>query len=497
MDIKELYQLYKAHPVITTDSRDCPEGSIFLALKGASFNGNQFALAALEKGCAYAIVDDKELFNDNLDNKGQFFLKQRIERINSSAAKGCPLLSKLSSNQLSDRIIVVDDCLQTFKDLAREHRRQFDIPMVGITGTNGKTTTKELIRAVLAEQYNVMATEGNFNNDVGVPKTLFRLNDQTDIAVVEMGASHPGDIKTLVETAEPTCGLITNVGRAHLQGFGSFEGVCKTKGELYDFLIARDLPIFVNRDNEHLMQMLAQRPANSQKLIANSQGPDVYYYGQSDNPDILIHGEVISCAPFLKFRWREQDSDAGYVSEWMEVQTQLIGAYNLDNMLAAITVGYCNGIPFDNINHALANYVPTNNRSQLTKTEHNSLIVDAYNANPTSMAAAIDNFRRMEVSPKMAILGKMGELGDVSEEEHQKVVDMLQTAGFNEVWLVGDEYEQPFSNWQSAVSQKPYLRLFHDVEEVKAAICQHQPTDRYILIKGSNSVKLFQLPELL
>ena len=465
MDIKELYQLYQQHPCITTDSRNCPEGSIFLALKGASFNGNQFAVQALEKGCSYAIIDESDIL-DNPD---------------------CP------ENQ-KQHLILVNDCLQTYKELAREHRRQFDIPMVGITGTNGKTTTKELIRAVLAEEYAVMATEGNFNNDVGVPKTLFRLDKNTDIAVVEMGASHPGDIKTLVETAEPTCGLITNVGRAHLQGFGSFEGVCKTKGELYDFLMARDLPIFVNRDNEHLMKMV-----NGERLTVHGQKPDIYYYGQSDSDDILIKGEVISCAPFLKFRWREQDHDAGYTSDWMEVQTQLIGAYNLDNMLAAIIVGYVNNIPFDKINHALEHYKPTNNRSQLTETEHNHLIVDAYNANPTSMKAAIDNFKRMEVSPKMAILGKMGELGDVSDEEHQKVVDMLAAAGFDEVWLVGEEYKNCLRNATLSKRELSIVncQLFKDVEEVKAAIAQKQPQQRYILIKGSNSVKLFQLPELL
>ena len=456
MEIKELYKLYQQHPCITTDSRNCPEGSIFLALKGASFNGNQFAIQALEKGCSYAIVDED--------------------------------VTQPSANHTS-HLIRVDDCLQTFKDLAREHRRQFDIPMVGITGTNGKTTTKELIRSVLAEEYSVMATEGNFNNDVGVPKTLFRLDDTADIAVVEMGASHPGDIKTLVETAEPTCGLITNVGRAHLQGFGSFEGVCKTKGELYDFLLSRDLPIFVNRDNEHLMKMV-----NGERLTVHGHQPDIYYYGQSDNSDILIRGEVISCAPFLKFRWREQDADAGYTSEWFTVQTQLIGAYNLDNMLAAIIVGYVNNIPFDKINHALENYKPTNNRSQMTETQTNHLIVDAYNANPTSMKAAIDNFRLMEVSPKMAILGKMGELGDVSEEEHQKVVTMLEEAGFDEVWLVGDEFEKAVSNLSPLTFN---LSVFHDVEEVKAAIAEKQPQHRYILIKGSNSVKLFQLSELL
>ena len=441
MDIKELYKLYQQHPQITTDSRDCPEGSIFLALKGESFNGNIFAESAIEKGCAYAIIDEPEYKKD-------------------------------------DRFILVDNCLQTFKDLAREHRRQFDIPIIGITGTNGKTTTKELIRAVLSECYNVMATEGNFNNDVGVPKTLFRLNKDHDIAVVEMGASHPGDIKTLVEAAEPNCGLITNVGRAHLQGFGSFEGVCKTKGELYDFLCAHECPVFVNRDNEHLMQMINER---------RKPETDIYYYGQSDNSDILIRGEVVSCAPFLKFRWREQDADAGYTSEWLTVQTHLIGAYNLDNMLAAITIGYVNNIPFDKINHALENYVPTNNRSQLTETEHNHLIVDAYNANPTSMKAATDNFRLMEVSPKMAILGMMGELGDVSQEEHQKIITLLEEAHFNEVWLVGSEFQK---------AKSPF-RTFANVDEVKAAITQEQPIGRYILIKGSNSTHLYELPPLL
>lgn len=450
MNIKELYKLYQQHPCITTDSRNCPEGSIFLALKGASFNGNDYAVSALEKGCSYAIIDEKRIL-DNLEQQGK------------------PDILK--------KLFLVDDCLQTYKDLAREHRRQFDIPVIGITGTNGKTTTKELIRAVLSECYNVMATEGNFNNDVGVPKTLFRLNEEHDIAVVEMGASHPGDIKTLVETAEPTCGLITNVGRAHLLGFGSFEGVCKTKGELYDFFRAHECPVFINRDNEHLMKM--------------TDGlADIYYYGQSDNTDILIHGEVISCAPFLKFRWREQDHDAGYTSEWMEVQTHLIGAYNLDNMLAAITIGYVNNIPFEQINHALENYVPSNNRSQMTVTEHNHLVVDAYNANPTSMKAAIDNFKLMEVSPKMAVIGKMGELGDVSEEEHQKVVDMLADARFDKVWLVGDEYAA--TNRATLTAQ-----LFHDVEEVKAAIASEQPQGYYILIKGSNSNKLFELPDLL
>ena len=464
MDIKELYKLYQQHPCITTDSRDCPEGSIFLALKGEKFDGNQYALQALEKGCAYAIVSEEF----------------------ATATKGCAMTTAQADSSLftlNSSLIRVNDTLQTFKDLAREHRRQFQIPMVGITGTNGKTTTKELIAAVLQTQYNVLYTQGNFNNDVGVPKTLLRLNDEHDIAVVEMGASHPGDIKTLVETAEPTCGLITNVGRAHLQGFGSFEGVCKTKGELYDFLIQRDLPLFVNRDNEHLMKMIQEQGARGKE-------PDIYYYGQSDNSDIIIRGEVIACDPFLRFRWREQDSDAGYQSEWMEVSTHLIGAYNLDNILAAIIVGYVNNVPFDDINRAIADYTPKNNRSQMTVTEHNHLVVDAYNANPTSMKAAIDNFRLMQVEPKMVILGQMGELGDVSQEEHQRVIDQLCEAQFDQVWLVGEE-------WKNTTLSTLRPKLFANVEEVKAAIRAEQPQNHYILIKGSNSVKLYELPELL
>jgi len=458
MDIKELYQLYKQHPCITTDSRDCPEGSIFLALKGASFNGNQFAIQALEKGCAYAIVDEE---SEEL----------RVKSEESSEGE----------SQFSGRIIKVDNCLQTFKDLAREHRRQFDIPVIGITGTNGKTTTKELIAAVLSEEYNVLYTQGNFNNDVGVPKTLFGLNETHDIAVIEMGASHPGDIKTLVETAEPTCGLITNVGRAHLQGFGSFEGVKRTKGELYDFLASQQKKdfekgfLFINEDDHDLQQM-----ADERGLIFRSS------YGLGDNEDITVKGQVISCASFLKFCWFVHDEEEGD-SEKYVIQTHLIGSYNVYNMLAAISVGLYFDVDEKHINHALANYVPSNNRSQLEETAHNHLIVDAYNANPTSMAAALKNFRDMEVSPKMAILGDMRELGEASAEEHQHAVDLMKEYGLENVWLVGEEFGKTTCDY----------RRFKDVEEVKAAIKEEQPKDYYILIKGSNSMKLYQLPTLL
>ncbi len=437
MDSKELYAIYEQHPVITTDSRDCPKGSIFIALKGETFDGNQFAAQALEKGCAIAVVDDEQVYN---------------------------------SYQGSGQMILVPDTLQAYKDLAREHRRRFDIPVIGITGTNGKTTTKELVNAVLTERYDGMATEGNFNNDVGVPKTLLRLSVMDEIAVIEMGASHPGDIKTLAETAEPTCGLITNVGKAHLQGFGSLEGVIHTKGELYDFLATQeDSVIFINADNEHLMNILPKNVKTE------------YYTRDENKPGASVYGQIIACDPFLRLKWRQGDGD------WHEVKTHLVGSYNLDNALAAVTVGLHFDVTPEQICHAIENYVPSNNRSQLTETPYNHLIVDAYNANPTSMAAALDNFSLMEVSPKMAILGEMRELGDSSREEHERIVEKLKGCAYDEVWLVGQEFKDidcPF-------------RKFDDVEQVKAALAADRPEGRYILIKGSNGTRLFQLPELL
>lgn len=439
MELSELYKLYQQHPLITTDSRDCPEGSIFFALKGESFDGNRFAKAALEKGCAYAVIDEREFAEEG-----------------------------------NGRLILVDNVLTTFKELAREHRRRFDIPVIGITGTNGKTTTKELIAAVLGEKYNVMYTRGNFNNDVGVPKTLFSLRPEHEIAVVEMGASHPGDIKALVDYVEPTCGLITNVGRAHLQGFGSFEGVKRTKGELYDFLESHNGLLFLNESNPDLMEMAAQR--NFGRIIS---------YGRDEGGN--VEGEVIDCSPFLNFRWRQHLHAGQMPANAYEVETHLIGAYNLDNMLAAIAVGLHFGVSPAQINHALGHYIPSNNRSQLETTEHNRLIVDAYNANPSSMAAAIDNFKLMKAERKMAILGDMLELGAVSDEEHQKTVDALATAGIKEVWLVGEEFGKTHTAF----------RKFKNVDEVKAAIAAHRPEDYYILIKGSNGIHLSQLPELL
>jgi len=460
MTEEQLFSYYQQHPLYTTDSRNCPQGSIFFALKGDHFDGNQYASAALEKGCAWAVIDDP-------------------------------------AYNTSDRCILVPDVLQAFKHLARAWRRQFHIPIIAITGTNGKTTTKELIAAVLREKYNVMATEGNYNNDIGVPKTLLRLNHTHEIAVVEMGASHPGDIRTLADTAEPTCGIITNVGKAHLQGFGSFQGVMNTKSELYDYLqqhLDNHPLVFINDNDPHLLQMAqthcpdvpllrygqAETQANreEQKLASTSEAQPKIFNSQFS----IFNSRLTSCSPYLHFDWKASDHD-----QWHSVSTHLVGTYNLDNLLAAITIGRHFGVSADAICHALEHYMPTNNRSQLVETAHNRLIVDAYNANPTSMAAALKNFASMSAAHKMAILGDMRELGDASAEEHQKATDLMQSLQLDDVWLVGEEFSK---------TQSPY-RKFKDCTEVKAEIQRDQPQNCLILIKGSNGLKLFELPELL
>lgn len=431
MDIKELYSIYEKHPAITTDSRDCHAGSIFLALKGDRFDGNRFAAAALANGCSCAIVDEPAAATDS-------------------------------------RCILVDDCLHTFQALAREHRRRFSIPVIGITGTNGKTTTKELVAAVLAEKYQVHCTQGNFNNDVGVPKTLFGLRPEHQIAVVEMGASHPGDIKRLAETAEPTCGIITNVGMAHLQGFGSLEGVVRTKGELYDYLRDRQGGcVFVN--------------GGDNRLLGIDNGLNLVKYGMEGCREALVEGRMASHSPLLDFEWRT----AG--GRWHRVLTRMIGSYNIMNMLAAACIGIHFGVDEEAVCHALATYVPSNNRSQLEETAHNRLIVDAYNANPTSMAAAIENFRAMAASPKMAILGSMGELGEASADEHERVARLLDKCAFDCVWLIGEGFHDTECKY----------RKFASIDDVKAEIGRCRPEGQYILIKGSHSQRLYELPPLL
>lgn len=427
MEIAELYKCFMECGKVTTDSRNCPEGSMFIALKGETFNGNAFAAQALKQGCRYAVIDESEY-----------------------AGEGT---------------ILVDNCLQALQQLANYHRRQLKTLVIGITGTNGKTTTKELISTVLSRKFNTLYTEGNFNNHIGVPLTLLRLTKEHEMAVVEMGANHPGEIKTLVHIAEPDYGIITNVGKAHLQGFGSFEGVIRTKGELYDFLRDKGgATIFIQNENPYLNGI--------------AEGLTCVRYGQTAG--LYVSGELISCSPFLSFRWTAEG-----VSH--EVNTHLIGSYNLDNMLAAAAIGRYFGVSDDDISSALASYLPHNNRSQLKETADNKLIVDAYNANPTSMMAALKNFRQVEAPHKMVILGDMKELGEASREEHQKVVDYLKECGFDRVVLVGPEFAAATHSYQT----------FQHVDEVLADIRMHKPQGYYILIKGSNSMKLSQLPEYL
>lgn len=427
MEIEELYNRFTECNGLTTDSRHCPEGSMFLALKGETFNGNAFAAQSLAQGCRYAVVDEPQYASPE-----------------------------------NPRIILVDNCLETLQKLANYHRLRLGTRMIGVTGTNGKTTTKELIAIVLGEKFKVLYTQGNFNNHIGVPLTLLRLKPEHEMAVIEMGANHPGEIKTLVHIAEPDYGIITNVGKAHLEGFGSFEGVIRTKGELYDFLREKgNATIFIQNENPYLNKIAV--------------GLTCIRYGQT--PGLDVTGKVVACSPFLHFSWTAEG-----VSH--EVQTHLIGAYNLDNALAAVAIGRYFGVEDTQICHALSSYVPQNNRSQLVHTASNTLIVDAYNANPTSMMAALENFRQMEAAHKVAILGDMKELGEGSHEEHQKVVDFLKECGFERVMLVGPEFGSTVSSFEH----------YKDVKEVEALLAAHPLLECCILVKGSNSMKLSELP---
>lgn len=432
MKLSALYQIFLDCTSVTTDSRNCPEGSMFIALKGESFNGNAFAEKALKEGCAFAVIDEP-----------------------AYAIEG------------DQRYIVVENCLLTLQELAHYHRRQLGTRVIGITGTNGKTTTKELISSVLSQNYHILYTLGNLNNHIGVPLTLLRLKAEHELAVIEMGANHPGEIELLCNIAEPDYGIITNVGKAHLEGFGSFEGVIKTKGELYDFLRAKgDTTIFIHHDNPYLMKI-----ADGLKQIP---------YGSDDI--LYINGHITGNSPFLTFEWK-----AGKDGEAHQIKTQLIGEYNFPNALAAITIGRFFGVEANKIDEALAGYAPQNNRSQLKKTADNTLIIDAYNANPTSMMAALQNFRNMEVSHKMLILGDMRELGAESAAEHQKITDYIKECDFEKVWLVGEQF----------AAAKHSFKTFTHVQEVIKELEADKPKGYTILIKGSNGIKLSSTVELL
>lgn len=427
MSIIDLYDLFIHNPQITTDSRNCPKGSIFFALKGDKFDGNQYAGKALASGCVYAVIDNPDYY-------------------------------------IGKRTILVDNVLKTLQQLAHHHRKVLGLPIIGITGTNGKTTTKELLAAVLSTKFNLLYTEGNFNNHIGVPLTLLRLTHDHEMAVIEMGASHPGDIKELVDIVHPNYGIITNVGRAHLEGFGSFEGVIRTKGELYDYIRRSKGKIFIKKENEYLQSI--------------AKGIEQITYGNGD--DAFASGQVVSCDPFLVFNWKQQ-------GKLHTVETHIIGSYNLDNVLAAVAVGRFFKIPAERISRAIAAYEPTNNRSQFKKTDNNELIIDAYNANPSSMKVALDNFITMPVQPKAIILGDMRELGPTSNELHAEVVEQIKKGQFDKVFLCGEHFSKVGKEFS------PFATTEAMTEELR-----RQPLKGYhILIKGSHSMGLEKLADIL
>lgn len=428
MSIPELYSIFQQKPVISTDSRNCPVGCLFFALKGDNFNANAFAMSALGNGASFAVVDESEFAVDN-------------------------------------RFILVDNVLACLQDLARYHRQQLGTTIIGITGTNGKTTTKELIAAVLSQKFNVLFTQGNLNNHIGVPLTLLKMKPEHQLAVIEMGANHQGEIKTLAEIACPDYGIITNVGKAHLEGFGSFEGVKKTKSELYQNIAANGKLIFINAGNEHLAEMAAKSGfAGDSKM---------YQYSISESNEASVNGSVVSCSPFLVMKC-VTDNQA------FTINTRLIGSYNAENVLAAVAIGHYFGVEDTAVKTGLENYTPQNNRSQLTVTGRNKLVVDAYNANPTSMRAAVVNFGQMEVENKMLILGDMLELGEQSATEHQAIVDLLQSYGLKNVYLIGKLFEQ---------TNNDYI-CYQTVEQLIPVLEQNPVSNHYVLIKGSRGIKL-------
>lgn len=417
--IKKIYELYKKAYTITTDSRNISKDCVFVALKGEHFDGNDFALKVAEEGIAAAVIADRA----DLPNH--------------------------------ERLFVVNDSLKCLQELAKHHREQIGLPIIGITGTNGKTTTKELISAVLSKKYNIIYTQGNFNNQLGAPLTLLRIKPETELAVVEMGASHPGDIKELTDIGEPNYGIITNIGRAHLEGFGGFEGVIKTKNEMYQYIAEHKGLLFVNHDNELLMGLAH----NINKVT----------YGTTHEADVI--GKMHSANPYLSVEWNSHIID-----------TQLVGDYNFENVMAAICIGTYFKVAENDIVEALSNYCPTNNRSQVIETGQNRVVMDAYNANPTSMSHAIKNFRNICKSDNMLILGDMRELGKESEQEHKMILELLKELSFKNVFLIGPEF--------SKCSESSEFKTFKNVEELAQYLNANPVSGFDILVKGSNSIHL-------
>lgn len=432
--IEKLYTLLKQSNGVSTDSRNVTPGSIFFALKGETFDGNKFVLQALESGAAYAVTDDLSLPDNS-------------------------------------RIIKTDDCLKTLQQLAAHHRNVLGLPVFALTGSNGKTTTKELITAVLSTKYKVVSTTGNLNNHIGVPLTLLKMNQETEMAVIEMGASAPGEIDLLSSICQPNSGLITNVGKAHLLGFGSFEGVKKTKGELYDYLQKNGGTALYNGMNSHLCEMISQRT-----------GIKKIKYGLSAQNALVL--PATSDNPFLRIKMKD-----GRV-----INTNMIGDYNADNVLAALAVGEFAGTDPGLSAKAVENYTPSNNRSQLVKGKFNTLIVDAYNANPTSMRAALENFMQIECSKKALIVGDMLELGEYSSDEHKGILDLIKQMNAESIFFVGTE----FKNAAEGDSYfKESANFFQTSDLLKEHLNNSTPIGCTFLIKGSRGTRLEKVIETL
>ena len=427
MKIEELHQLFLKAKSVSTDTRTLEKGTLFFALKGENFNGNRFAQKALDLGASFCIIDEVQ----KPDN---------------------------------ERYILVDDVLQTLQKLANYHRNYLNIPIVALTGSNGKTTTKELIHAVLKQRYKTQATLGNLNNHIGVPLTLLRMNESTEIGIVEMGANHIGEIAQLCKIANPDFGYITNFGKAHLEGFGSEEGVVKGKSELYDYLKQKKGAIFLNIDDKKQV-----------KQVGDYQNRITFSETESSDFTIVLQRE----SPFLKIE----------ISKTI-IQTQLLGRYNFTNTAAAIAVGLHFDVDLTSIKKGLESYAPKNNRSQIIKQNSNTIILDAYNANPSSIDAALKNFKTMEGDQKIVILGDMFELGEQSYAEHQSIIDLAQKLDFSQLYLVGNQFFEHHQNYSNVL-------FFKDFERLKIHLEDYPIKQSMVLVKGSRGMALERLLEFI
>lgn len=428
-NLENLYDQYIRGHRITTDSRALQEGDVFIALKGENFNGNNFALQAIEAGASVSVTDDEKYRNH-------------------------------------PQCLWVPDTLRFLQEIASYHRHRLSIPILGITGTNGKTTTKELCHAVLSVKYKTFATQGNFNNHIGVPLTLLSMDESTQFGIVEMGANHPGEIKTLCDIADPDYGIITNVGQAHLEGFGSYENIIATKKQLYDHIRAKNGKLFVNAGDSLLLEL--------------SEGIERSTYGQNGN---ALKGEIKQSIPFLVYALNTLKGD-------LYVRTHLIGGYNFENAMAASCLGMEMGIPALEIQKAIESYQPSNLRSQLIKTSRNTIILDAYNANPSSMKAALENFREFRADNKIVVLGEMRELGENSAQAHEEVFNLTRNAGFSQIILVGDNFEH-YGNSSN------FIRHFRTTDDLLLRLQEQPIQDACILVKGSRGNRLERIVEYL